>query len=83
MSCFLNRTVQKLDNIQRLHDLIQLSSTGSSLEISVKLNIPKRTIQRYINELREMGADIVYDESRKSYFFRNEFHLEFVFKVYP
>ncbi|NDV83444.1 HTH domain-containing protein [Bacteroides sp. 51] len=66
-------TLQRLETIQKVHELIQSEKSGSSSSISKGLNIPHRTIQRYIQELRDLGANIQYDTARKTYYYMNDF----------
>ena len=74
-------TIQKLENIQKLHELILDEKSGSSARIALKLNVPHRTIQRYIQELRHLGADIRYDPPRNTYYYMNQFVFNFKLEI--
>lgn len=73
-----------MENIMRLHSLIERGNTGSSLEIADLLGISKRTVQAYLSDLKMYGADIEYDKIQKTYYYKNgfvmEFHLKFFIK---
>ena len=74
-------TLHQLQNIQKVHELIRTEKSGPSSSISQRLNIPHRTIQRYIQELRNLGADIHYDAVRCTYYYMNEFVFRFNIEI--
>ena len=74
-------TVRRIEKIEMLHRLIRSEHTGNSLELSVRLGIAQRTVQAYLQELRDYGADISFDSIRRTYIYKNKFDLKFVFEV--
>lgn len=74
-------TVRQIKKILRLHNLIQKENTGTATDLSIKLGIPLRTIQYYLQELREYGAIISFDEKSNTYRYENNFSLIFTFEV--
>lgn len=64
-SCF-NRKV-------RLVELIHSKSTGNPDYLAGKLGVSRRTVFRYLDELKDIGAKITYCDSRESYIFEEEF----------
>ncbi|MEG0580229.1 MAG: HTH domain-containing protein [Niameybacter sp.] len=74
-------TVQQIEKIERLHRLIVCGNTGDSYELALKIGVARRTVQTYLQELRDYGADIVFDSLRKTYVYKNNFEFKFVFEV--
>ncbi len=59
----------KKQKIDYLIQLIEKEETGSVLALSNRLCVCKRTLFRYMDELRESGYLIGYCKIRKSYYF--------------
>ena len=71
------KTLDKIHKIIQLHRLIQSGRTGSSKNLSVCLNLSQRTVQLYLDELRDLGAEISYDQIGCTYYYKNRFDIEF------
>lgn len=74
-------TLKRIEKILQIHEVIKKEQTGSSSELSVRLNISQRTVQNYIDELRMFGATILYDRNRNTYYYTNDFSIEFHLKI--
>jgi|SRR5690606_39005295 len=61
--------------LERIHDRIAHASTGTPREFAVRLGISERKLYRILDELRDMGAVIVYNAERASYLYENEVDL--------
>lgn len=59
----------------RLVQLIELEQTGGVDELANKLKVSKRTIFRYIDELKDRGALIQFSYNMNSYIFLKEFNF--------
>ncbi len=68
-------TIKTLERLQKIHSLIENECTGSPYELASKLNISERSIYNLIEYLRDFEAEISYDRSRKTYYYRNPFVL--------
>lgn len=66
MSLF--RMMKKLEAITQL---IAMKATGTPEEFARKLQISKSTLFRLLNELKDLGADIVYNAFRRTYEFKS------------
>ena len=66
--------------LHRLDSLIQKKSTGSDVTLAEKFNVSRRMIHNYLNEMREMGAEISYDHTLRSYYYVNAFSVKSVFE---
>ena len=60
--------VNKLD---ALSQLIAMRATGTPEEFARKLQISKSTLFRLLNELKELGVDIVYNSTCRCYEFKS------------
>lgn len=64
--------VQEIINrINRIEGLIQMKATGTPEELADRLNVSKRQVYRYIEMIKNQGAEIEYVPSRRSYIFRS------------
>lgn len=68
---------EQLCLIKRIHSLIQRKGTGSPLDLAKRLSISRASVHRYLNELKNLGADIVYCKLRQSYYYKEPFDLNF------
>jgi len=69
-------SIKTLERLQRLHSLIEQECTGSPLELSRKLHISERTVYNLLDQLKDFNAEITYDRSRRTYYYRNDFKLQ-------
>ena len=67
------------ENIERLDQLIRLKATGSPKELAVLMNCSERNMYRMINQLKELGAPIAYDQHIQSYYYEKDCTLYFDF----
>lgn len=59
---------EKKQKQEYLHELIEKGCTGSVAELSKKIRVSKRTILRYIEELRDTGYQISFCRQRNTYY---------------
>ena len=55
------------EEYKRLDQLIRLKATGTPQELAEKFNLSKRTMQRIIEIMQEVGCPICYSRLRRSY----------------
>jgi transcription initiation factor IIE alpha subunit len=65
----LNSYIQTL---KRLDDLIYRRATGTPSELSEKLQLSSRHVNRILNTMKENGAKIRYNKLRESYEYEEE-----------
>ena len=61
--------------LQRLHALIRRKGTGTPQQLYRRLEISRSALFRYLNVLRNLGAEIYYCSHRQSYCYEGEFQL--------
>lgn len=72
--------LEKLKVIERIDQLIRMKSTGTAKELGKKLDVSRSTVFEILNCMKAMGADICYNEYKRSYYYmtEKEFTIGFV-----
>ena len=65
--------------IRQIDSLIRHEHTGTAEEFAEKLGISERTLQNYLQQLREIGVDIAYDYYNKTYKYTQKGRIYFGF----
>lgn len=73
--------ISQIEKINTLHLLIKAEHTGSSKALADRMHLAQRTIQVYLDELRQMGAKISYDSIRCTYYYQNGFDIKYHFEI--
>jgi hypothetical protein len=68
--------LERLHKLDRLHHLIRRRGTGTPGELAERLDVCKRTAHNLIDELRDLGAPVVYCPVRGSYYYEYEIELQ-------
>ncbi|NET32506.1 MAG: HTH domain-containing protein [Cyanothece sp. SIO1E1] len=69
--------LERLQTLDRLHNLIRLKATGSPQQLAQRLQVSKRTIFNLLEDLRTFGADIAYCKYTRSYYYAEPIQLCF------
>lgn len=66
-----------INRLSKINRLIKLKSTGTTKDLSKKLDICERQVYKYISDLRELGAEIKFNQYTQTYEYVNDkdFHL--------
>ena len=67
---------QYIERIIRLIRILKQEKTGTASSLSKKLNVSRRTVFRYLDELKLKGADICYSKERDTYLIKNDFNFK-------
>ncbi len=67
--------MKNLTILHRMEQLIYHESTGTPAEFAQKLEISKRSLYNYLKMFKEFGADIRYNQHRRSYEYANQKRL--------
>ncbi len=62
--------------LQRMDALICRRATGSATDLADQLDISRASLYRYLDHLRDAGAEIGYCRQRRSYYYEKEFSLK-------
>jgi predicted DNA-binding transcriptional regulator YafY len=68
--------VNQQQKLNQLCDLIRTEFTGTPEQLAVMLRITDRTLRRYLDQLRQLGADVRYSRTDQSYYFASSFKLQ-------
>lgn len=75
-------THESFKRIERIDQLIRIKGTGTAEQLAEKLGISRRSVFNLLNEMKEKGAPIKFDQYRGSYYYDEEgyFKISFYFK---
>ncbi|MGE0076415.1 MAG: HTH domain-containing protein [Bacteroidales bacterium] len=65
--------------IDQLDTLIKNECTGPANEFAQKLGVSERTLQNHLQQLRDIGIEVVYDYYKKTYRYAQRGRLKFGF----
>jgi predicted DNA-binding transcriptional regulator YafY len=68
-----------LEKLLYLVDLLNHGNTGSADILAKKLNVSRRTIFRYLDELRMKGAVIGFSKIKKTYYLKNKSNFKGIY----
>jgi len=68
-------TFKILNRLRQIDQLIKLKATGNPKEFAKKIGVSKRMIFHYLNDLKDLGAEIYFDKGRSSYCYARSFNL--------
>jgi hypothetical protein len=67
--------IEKLRRLERLDALIRRRGTGRPIDLARRLEISESCLYKYLNYLKELGAEIDYCTYRQSYMYAVEFKI--------
>ncbi|WP_051692011.1 HTH domain-containing protein [Pedobacter borealis] len=62
--------IETIFRLEKLDYLIRTSKTGSRKVLAEKFNVSERTISRWLEFMRDRGAEIQFERSRNSYSYK-------------
>lgn len=70
-----------LIKILMLNRKIREQRTGTAEELAHELGISRSKLFDVLDEIRSYGAEIRFDRSRRTYYYKNEVNMQFFIKV--
>lgn len=67
--------------LESIHTQILHSRTGPPKEFAQRLDISERTLYRILDELRDRGAEIIYNHKRLSYCYQNHVEMSMSLRI--
>lgn len=64
------------DRLILLCKILQRGKTGSLQDIGKAMNLSRASVALYMKELKEIGADILYDKKQNTYYFNTPFDFK-------
>ena len=71
----------KIKLIERLDSLIRKKATGTPKELAEKIGISERQLYNIINEMKSMGAPIIFCTINRTYTYRERVVFRFGFSI--
>ena len=65
--------------IRQIDSLIRHEHTGSAEEFAEKLGISERTLRSHLQQMRDIGIDVIYDYYKKTYRYAEKGRISFGF----
>lgn len=72
---------ESIERIRNLHFMIKNEYSGTPTEFARSLGLSKRQLYNVLNEIKSLGADIGYNKVKGTYYYKNGFDIELIFKV--
>ncbi|MEZ5043646.1 MAG: HTH domain-containing protein [Saprospiraceae bacterium] len=68
--------LEHLNLLRRIDALIRRKATGNYIQLSKKLGVSQASIYRYLDDLRSLGAPVVYCRLRQSFYYSEPYELK-------
>jgi len=68
--------IEKYRLLQRVHNKIRLSATGTPDEFAKAIGKSKRCTYNILDELKDLGAEIKYSRTKQSFEYLNDFDID-------
>lgn len=66
-----------IENLLAVHQMIEKRNTGGLYSFARKMHMGPTTLQRRLDALRGLGAEIIFDRDKRSYLYINNFRMSF------
>lgn len=73
--------LKQINRLQYIDQLIRQRRTGNAEEFANRLNISRRQLYYWLEELKDMGLEIGYNRAIKSYVFLKPYKIEINFQI--
>ncbi len=79
------KAIEQMERLQRMNDLIKAECTGTPEEFADRLRISRRQLYAEIEYFKDLGVEIGYSRSRRTFNFCNghEIKVAYCVKVIP
>ena len=67
--------VEKIIKLKDIVERIKKGRTGSQVQLAKELRLSKASLNRRFTELRELGAEIEFDNIMNTYYIGNDFSI--------
>ncbi|HMQ61638.1 MAG TPA: helix-turn-helix domain-containing protein [Flavilitoribacter sp.] len=69
------KLIHQIQSLRRLDALIRRKQTGNARALAEKFGVSPATIYRWMEDLKDLGAEISWCRFRQSYYYNQEFSL--------
>lgn len=74
---------ETIDRAQRIHQFIRNEATGTPCEFAERLRISRRQLYYCLEELKDFGAQIMYNRTKNTFYYANNFEFSLTIKAAP
>lgn len=75
------KAFEQLERLQRINLLIKAEKTGTPEEFATKIGISTSHLYRCIDEIKEMGAPVIFSRTRRTYSYEKNLELKISYSV--
>jgi len=76
------KALEILERYKKIDKLIKRRSTGNPKQFASKLGISKSQLFNCLDELRDRGAEIIYNKTLETYIYRKPVEITAIFSVH-
>lgn len=69
--------IKTLENLQKLHLLIEAECTGPPQALARRMELSERSVYNLLEVLKDFNAPVAYNRKRKTYYYGGHFKLDF------
>lgn len=73
--------LRTIESLLEVHKMIEKKHTGGLYSFARKLGLGPTTLQRRLDTLKDLGADISFNRSLRTYMYENNFRMIFEIKA--
>jgi len=66
------------DKLAQMDQLIRTEATGSTEKFAAKLRLAKSTMYEYLNYMKDLGAEIIFDRQRNCFKYKRPCKLQLI-----
>ncbi len=66
---------KQLNRLQQIDQLIRQERTGNAEELAIKLNISRRQVYNWLDELKSLGLEIEYCRALQSFVYLKQYQV--------
>jgi len=67
---------KQIELLQRIHKLIESSSTGTPGEFARRIRVSERHLREIIDEMKDLGAPVDYSRRNGTYYYKEPFEID-------
>ena len=70
--------IETYNKLEQLDQLIRLKATGASKDLAKKMNISRRSVYYLLDTMKNLGAEIEYNQRVKTYYYKKPFKIKLI-----
>lgn len=70
------KKIRELETLSSLHSAIKFGKKGSTDQIAEHLGVSRACMYKYLEELKQLGAEVEYCRTKRCFRYLNNFHFK-------